>query len=408
MSLEADYITSSELDPESASEWCESKSDTEREDPGPAPVQRSKRPTRKQGRKSNFKAPPSISTPPSATAPPSIPRSSPSIPSQYQVPNDQDKYRDLPDYMPYMPRCVPQALPTPLFQAQTHQTTAYKMEPLMQQHRFASDHLLQGLQGAGQHGFTVNRSQGAGQFDFTTCKSFQGAGISFQSGKDDLPLEREVARDKLLHSQHSHLLLGPASATGLMYKVHNCWFYPNQFGTIGNCGIHICRLLFPEKMQLIFNSGIKRECQPGNSDLLMDYSGMGLSSWFDPSTGQFRPQYLPQPFDGHDFDFDFAAAMPFALSDSQVSTFRPCILNDCFCNSSCRLSLFSYVNSPSHVYPLCLAVFWRTPSISPDFSQYNHTHIRMQTPHDRVVPSLSSRSRPHCTQSSSCRFLAVA
>lgn len=73
----------------------------------------------------------------------------------------------------------------------------------------------------------------------------------------------------------------------------------------------------------IFNPGIKTEYEPVNNDLLMNYSGMGLSSWFDPSTGQFRPLPFPQIFGGNGFDFNFAAAMPFALPGPQASFFRP-------------------------------------------------------------------------------------
>lgn len=74
-------------------------------------------------------------------------------------------------------------------------------------------------------------------------------------------------------------------------------------------------------MQLTSIIGIKTEVQPTNEDLLMTYSGMGL--WFDPSTGRFRHQDLPQPFAGHGFPFDFEAAIPSGPSGPEVRPYPP-------------------------------------------------------------------------------------
>lgn len=85
----------------------------------------------------------------------------------------------------------------------------------------------------------------------------------------------------------------------------------------------IAASLLKDNAANISNPGIKTEYEPFSNDLLMNPSGMGLSSWLDPSTSQLRPLPFPQLFGGNGFDFNFATAMPFALSGPQASLFRP-------------------------------------------------------------------------------------
>lgn len=151
------------------------------------------------------------------------------------------------------------------------------------------------------------------------------------------------------------------------------------------------------------------EYEPVNNDLLMNYSGMGLSSWLDPSTGQFRSLPFPQLFGGNGFDFNFAAAMPFALSGPQASFFRPCF-------PSRRFSLpFPFRPKLSHrPYTFQIAFLslfhWPCPALKNSFSELALVHEITHTKilHDPMVPSLQSRSRPHCKLSSCCCFLTIA
>lgn len=186
MSKETDYPTPVEMESDSASEWGESKSDPDWEEPGPARSRKkTKKSARSSGRKNKRKAvvPPSILTPPHLAAPSSVPSFPHSISSQDQIPNDQDKYPDLPDYMPYMPKCVPHASPTPGLPAQKAGPTAEHTKSFIQQHNDAGIHQLQGVQGALKLEPTPGRSQAIGQYDFTTGMSFQDALMSSQPGK---------------------------------------------------------------------------------------------------------------------------------------------------------------------------------------------------------------------------------
>ncbi|KAJ4394554.1 hypothetical protein N0V93_003773 [Gnomoniopsis smithogilvyi] len=306
MSLETDYPTPAELEWESASEWCESKSDIDREHPGPSPVRNKKKPTRTLGRKSNPTAPPPIPSPPSSvSAPPTAPSSVPALPFEDQIHNDQDKYPDLPDYMPCMPQCVPQASARPIFPAQHYPLTAEQFSYLIQQHRFADGQQFQDLQGAVQDNTTTGRNHGAIWYDLSTAKSFLGAGIGLQQG-------------------------------------------------------------------------IKTEFQSGNSDLLMDYSGMSLPSWFDPSTGQLRPQYFPQPFEVNGFNHSLAAAMPFALSGAQLamdpSPFAPHGLRESSVDGECNpLKPKASSSTSNNTIPLICILCEKTPK----FSDVSHllTHV---------------------------------
>lgn len=188
MSKETDYPTPAEMESDSASDWGESNSDPDWEESKPARSRKKiKKPARSSGHKNNRKAPapPSIPTPPYLAAPSSVPSLTHSISSQGQILNDQDKYPDLPDYMPYMPKCVPHASPTPGLPAQQAGMTAGQMKSFIQQHNGAGSHQIQGVQGAAQLNPTPGRSQAAGQYDFTTGMSFQDSLVSSQPGKHD-------------------------------------------------------------------------------------------------------------------------------------------------------------------------------------------------------------------------------
>ncbi|KAJ4421385.1 hypothetical protein N0V82_003766 [Gnomoniopsis sp. IMI 355080] len=127
-----------------------------------------------------------------------------------------------------------------------------------------------------------------------------------------------------------------------------------------------------------FQRVIKKEYQPGNSDLLMDYSRMGLSSWFDPSAGQFHHQYSPATFEGNGFNFNFAAAMPFALSGSQLAmdpiTFAPTGVQEPSGDSEHKSSKAKAgSNTNSNTIPLLCILCEKAPT----FSDVSHllTHI---------------------------------
>lgn len=185
MSKETDYPTPAEMESDSASEWYESDSDPDWEDSGPAQGRKkTKKSAQTSGRKKNRKVPPpSIPTPPHLAAPSSVPSFKHSIPSQVQVPNDQDKYPDLPDYMPYMPQCVPHGSPTHGCPVHQDGTTAEEVKPIIQQHNGAGTQQIQGIQGAWQQNPLGGSSQVAGQNDFTTGMSFQNALMSSHQGK---------------------------------------------------------------------------------------------------------------------------------------------------------------------------------------------------------------------------------
>lgn len=189
MSKETDYPTPAEMESDSASEWCESDSDPDWVDSGPAQGRKkTKRPAQTSGQKKNPKvpSPPSIPTPPHVAALSSVLSFYHSIPSQVQVPNDQDKYPDLPDYMPYMPKCVPHASPTDAYPAHQAGTTAEEVKPFIHQHNGAGAHQTQGTQGVGQQNTLIGSSQAAGQNDFTTGMSFQNALMGSQQGKHNV------------------------------------------------------------------------------------------------------------------------------------------------------------------------------------------------------------------------------
>lgn len=182
MSEENGYTTLSEVDSDSASEWCESGSDTDWDDQQ-GPIR-----DRKGKAKAAHPVPgaPSVpsAAPPFVQAPPFVPSVAPPsslVSSQHQVPNDQDKYPDLPDYMPYMPLCVPRgsprASPGPALLDQPIRLTPDQRNAFNQQQNGSHQHLYPGSS------YTLEGFQGASEPAFTTAKTSHRAGMGLQQGK---------------------------------------------------------------------------------------------------------------------------------------------------------------------------------------------------------------------------------
>lgn len=203
---ETGYITLSEVDSNSTSEWCESGSDTTWENQQePAPGLNSL--------SSNLKAPPFVPSPssvPSAALPSSFVPSPRHKGSMQGSMNDQDKYPDLPDYMPYMPRCVPHASPsTPARHALSDRSIGFtvdQMNAFHQQQNGSHRYLYPG----GHYPF--QRFSGAGAFqqaehEFTTDRS-QGTGMGLQKGKHNSTDKTKTAQEAAcLHLLSSHAII---------------------------------------------------------------------------------------------------------------------------------------------------------------------------------------------------------